>query len=174
LTRIASATTRAGTPRSPRARCAQGEHRHGPGITRAGSEHECGRAIGVSEAGPAGNNLREMRKWLTTAMAEVAVPRQMFQEILLPITQLREPPAPAYQEIRADAPDDDGRGAPRCGQSNTFQRVGAVNWRFDRLPCTRHAIWRCSRCPKGRSWPHTHPESGECRITGFWTAPHAP
>ena len=25
---------------------------------------------------------------------------------------------------------NDARGAPRCGQSNTFQRVGAVHWRF--------------------------------------------
>jgi hypothetical protein len=48
-------------------------------------------------------------------MAEVAVPRQMFQEILSLIAQLRAPPCRYDQEIRADAPDDDGRGAPRCG-----------------------------------------------------------
>jgi hypothetical protein len=30
---------------------------------------------------------------------------------------------------------DDGRGAPRCGQSNTFQRGVAVHWRF-RPPAT--------------------------------------
>ena len=34
-------------------------------------------------------------RYVTFQMAEVAVPRQMFQEILSLITQLRAPPAPA-------------------------------------------------------------------------------
>ncbi len=34
-------------------------------------------------------------RYVTFQMAEVAVPRQMFHEILSLITQLRAPPAPA-------------------------------------------------------------------------------
>jgi len=34
-------------------------------------------------------------RYTTFQMAEVAVPRQMFQEILMLIAQLRAPPAPA-------------------------------------------------------------------------------
>jgi hypothetical protein len=34
-------------------------------------------------------------RYVTFQMAEVAVPRQMFQEILLCIARLRTPPAPA-------------------------------------------------------------------------------
>jgi hypothetical protein len=34
-------------------------------------------------------------RYTTFQMAEVALPRQMFQEILMLIAQLRAPPAPA-------------------------------------------------------------------------------
>jgi hypothetical protein len=34
-------------------------------------------------------------RYVTFQMAEVAVPRQMFQEILMLIARLRAPPAPA-------------------------------------------------------------------------------
>ena len=40
-------------------------------------------------------------------MAEVAVPGQMFQEIVLLIAQLRAPSAPADREIGADASGGD-------------------------------------------------------------------
>ena len=35
-------------------------------------------------------------RYVTFQMAEVAVPRQMFQDILLRIARLRAPPAPAW------------------------------------------------------------------------------
>ena len=59
---------------------------------------------------------------------------------------------------------DDGRGAPRCGQSNTFQHGGRSTGGFDRLLRTRRAICRCSRRPKGRFSSRNDPESGECRL----------
>jgi hypothetical protein len=76
------------------------------------------------------------------------------------IARLRAPQN-RHEGNGADATND-ARGAPRCGQSNTFQRVGAVHWRavFDRLAGTRRAFCRCPRRPKGRSWPQNDPESG--------------
>ena len=50
-------------------------------------------------------------RYTTFQMAEVAVPRQMFQEILMLIAQLRAPPAPD-REMRSDAIADEGRGTP--------------------------------------------------------------
>jgi len=43
-------------------------------------------------------------------MAEVAAPRQMFQEILLLIARLRAPPR--RYGARRNATKDDGRGMP--------------------------------------------------------------
>jgi hypothetical protein len=60
-------------------------------------------------------------------MAEVAVPRQMFQEILSLIARLQAPPAPARGARGSDATDDDSKGAPRYRQSWAFQRLDAVN-----------------------------------------------
>ena len=44
-------------------------------------------------------------RYTTFQMAEVAVPRQMFQEILMLITRLRAPPPPARpgDEVRCDS-----------------------------------------------------------------------
>ena len=46
-------------------------------------------------------------------MADVAVPKQMFREILSLIVRLRAPPAPDDRQMGSDATDGDGRGAPR-------------------------------------------------------------
>ena len=58
-------------------------------------------------------------------------------------------------------------GTARGGMTRRATRFSASarsTGGFDRLPRTRHAICRCSRRPKGRSWPHNDPESGECRL----------
>src|ERR1700682_4888837 len=59
-------------------------------------------------------------RYTTFQMAEVAVPRQMFQEILMLIAQLRAPPAPAGpgDEVRCDR-----RRRQRYALMNTKQRV---------------------------------------------------
>jgi hypothetical protein len=62
-------------------------------------------------------------RYVTFQMAEVAVSRQMFQEILSLIARLRVRPAPA--RIRCD-----GRRQQRCAskqESRGFQRLGSVN-----------------------------------------------
>jgi hypothetical protein len=85
-------------------------------------------------------------RYVTFQMAEVAVPRQMFQEILSLIAQLRAPPVPVWPGDQADAPGDGGRGGPRCGQSNHLsarRRGQLAALTISRV--TRHAICRCSR-----------------------------
>ena len=66
-------------------------------------------------------------RYVTFQVAEVAVPRQMFQEILSLIARLRAPPARASGARGIDATNYDSKGAPRCRQSCAFQRLGAVN-----------------------------------------------
>jgi hypothetical protein len=51
-------------------------------------------------------------RYVTFQIAEVAVPRQMFQEILFLLARLREQPRGHDGEIGSDAVDDDVRGAP--------------------------------------------------------------
>jgi hypothetical protein len=84
-------------------------------------------------------------RYVTFQMAEVAVPRQTFQEILSLI---------AVAEVRLDA--------GRAERFSASVRTGD----FDRLPRTRGAICRCSRRSKRRSWPRNDPESGECPLNG--------
>jgi len=45
-------------------------------------------------------------------MAEVAVSRQMFNDILRLVAQLRALPGQYDREMGSDATDDDSRGAP--------------------------------------------------------------
>jgi hypothetical protein len=51
-------------------------------------------------------------RYVTFQMAEVAVPRQMFQEILMLIARLRAPPALARRGFGVERTDRDGSGAP--------------------------------------------------------------
>jgi hypothetical protein len=51
-------------------------------------------------------------RYMTFQMAEVAVPRQMFQEILSLIARLRGHLPRHDREIGSDAVDDDAKGAP--------------------------------------------------------------
>jgi DDE family transposase len=51
-------------------------------------------------------------RYVMFQLAEVAVSRQMFEDILMLIARLRAPPAPAWRRLWSDATDDDGRGAP--------------------------------------------------------------
>jgi hypothetical protein len=49
-------------------------------------------------------------RYVMFQLAEVALSRQMFAEILMLV--LRAPPAPAWPEMGSEATDDDGRGVP--------------------------------------------------------------
>ena len=49
----------------------------------------------VSQVGEIGAKVVSHGRYVTFQMAEVAVPRKMFQEILSLIARLRAPPAPA-------------------------------------------------------------------------------
>jgi hypothetical protein len=53
---------------------------------------------------------------------------------------------------------------PNAGRATRLSASARETGGFDRLSCTRHAICRCLRRPKGRASPHNDPESGECRI----------
>jgi hypothetical protein len=97
-------------------------------------------------------------------MAEVAVSRQMFQEILALIARLRAPPGASMRGAGVRCDRRRRPSAPGCRQSRAFQCLGAVNWRFDALPRMRCTICRCRTCSKERSWSPNHPESGECRF----------
>src|SRR6266852_4070912 len=61
----------------------------------------------------------------------------------------------------------DRRRQLRCALMQARQRVSAPRCSqltVNRLLCTRCAIYRCPRRPRGRSWLDNHPESGECRV----------
>ena len=88
-------------------------------------------------------------RYVTFHMAEVAVPRQMFQEILSLIARLRHRPRQHERDIGADATDD-GRGVPAAGRATRFSASARSTGDFDHLPCTREAICHCLRCPNGR------------------------
>jgi hypothetical protein len=66
-------------------------------------------------------------RYATFNMAEVAVPRQMFQEILSLIARLGHRPREHQERGGSDATNYDSKGAPRCRQSCAFQHLGAVN-----------------------------------------------
>jgi hypothetical protein len=51
-------------------------------------------------------------RYVTFQMAEVAVPRQMFADILSLIARLRSPPAQHDRATGSDATDNDGGDAP--------------------------------------------------------------
>ena len=51
-------------------------------------------------------------RYTTFQMAEVAVPRQMFQEILMLIANCGRRRHQRDREMRSDATADDGRGTP--------------------------------------------------------------
>jgi hypothetical protein len=93
-------------------------------------------------------------RYVTFEMAEVAVPRQMFQEILSLIARLRA--------------TDGRKRRKRCAPMRAEQRLSAPRRSrpaaFDRLLRTRCAIYRCRNAPKGRSRQPNRPESGECRF----------
>jgi hypothetical protein len=50
--------------------------------------------------------------YVTFQLAEVAVSRQMFKDILMLIARLRAPPAPAWGALGSTATGTHGRGAP--------------------------------------------------------------
>jgi len=62
-------------------------------------------------------------RYVTFQMAEVAVPRQMFQEILSLIARLRAAPAPARP---GDGAGCDSRRRQRCALMKAKQRVPAL------------------------------------------------
>jgi hypothetical protein len=51
-------------------------------------------------------------RYVAFQLAEVAVSRQMFRDILGLIARLRASPVPARRALRSDATDNDGRGVP--------------------------------------------------------------
>lgn len=103
-------------------------------------------------------------------MAGVAVPRQVFADILS-LTGSAAGTARAGMtgaEIRCGhktmfelCPDAGQRGAAGA----PARRTGGV----DALPHTQHAIFGCPGPPKGRSSPRNAPEAGECRLIPFVT-----
>jgi hypothetical protein len=54
-------------------------------------------------------------RYVTFQMAEVAVPRQMFADILSLIARLRAPPTPTGGADGIDVASDNRGGAPLCG-----------------------------------------------------------
>src|ERR687885_11976 len=55
-------------------------------------------------------------RYVTFQLAEVAVPRRLFADILSLITRLRAPPAPAWGAPGSEASGHQGRGTPSCKQ----------------------------------------------------------
>jgi hypothetical protein len=66
--------------------------------------------------------------------------------------------------VKADATDDDGRGAPGYGQSCALQRLGAVNWCFRCSPTHAEHDLRLPKAPEAAIIARNCPESSECRL----------
>jgi hypothetical protein len=109
-------------------------------------------------------------RYVTFQIAEVAVPRQMFQEILMLIGRLRaSPAAPTWRgrggRTRAMTTGEVCLDAHKATRFSAYAR--SPGW-FNPLLRMREAIYPCPRRSTGRSCPHNVPESGECR------SPHSP
>ena len=79
-------------------------------------------------------------RYLTFQMTEVAVPRQMFADILLLIARLRHRRLQHEGAQGSKGADRDGRGASRGRQSNQFR----CRWTATRR-CGPPALHRCGR-----------------------------
>src|SRR6185295_9668054 len=66
-------------------------------------------------------------RYVTFQMAEVAVPRQMFADILSLIARLRAPPAPACAARDQKARANEGRCVPRSGRRSVVPRFIAID-----------------------------------------------
>ena len=92
-------------------------------------------------------------RYVTFQMAEVAVSRQMFADILSLIARLRAPPAPSMrgQEIKCGR-----RRGERYASMQAKRRVSALRCRqppASIASCSRRHICRCPSRSKARSWP---------------------
>ena len=100
-------------------------------------------------------------------MAEAAVPRQMFQEILMLIARLRAPPASSMKALWGrKGRTYDGRGAPRRSRINQFESCEAGAPMIS-LQTRAAAIEFCcgDASIEEKSRP-TDRESGKCRLMG--------
>jgi Transposase DDE domain group 1 len=104
-------------------------------------------------------------RYVTFQMAEVAVPRQMFADILSLIARLRGT-THAHRRGRRDRCGK--RQQRRCAfMRSEVARLRGSPWStrgFDRLLLAARAIRRCSSRSRERSWPRTGRGSGECRL----------
>jgi len=103
-------------------------------------------------------------RYVTFQLAEVAVSRQMFADILLLIARLGRHLHQHEKPAEANAGGDERKGMPRCGRSGARQRFSAVNHRL-RLPLARDEGDLLLPKPVKRAfWPQNRRESGECRL----------
>jgi len=89
-------------------------------------------------------------RYVTFQMAEVAVPRQMFADILALIAQLRAPPRRHEETTSANATSGNAGGVPRCRQSCALQRISAVVSRPAASTTAVGTIFDCANPPMGR------------------------
>jgi hypothetical protein len=75
-------------------------------------------------------------RYVTFQLAEVAVSRQMFADILLLIARLGRHLHQHEKPAEANAGGDERKGMPRCGRSGARQRFSAVKRRL-RSPLAR-------------------------------------
>ena len=99
-------------------------------------------------------------RYVTFQMAEVAVSRQMFADILSLIARLRAPPP--LMLVPADQMRDATTGKVRldAGEAARFSASAQSIGPFDRLVRPRGAVYRCRRRPKGRFWLTTNGNPG--------------
>jgi hypothetical protein len=103
-------------------------------------------------------------RYVTFQMAEVAVSRQMFADILSLIARLRAQPAPVWAAGGSRMRQGPQERCALVRQSRAIQRFGAVNRKL-RSPVASAARDLPLREPVRSAIPsQNHPQSGECRI----------
>jgi hypothetical protein len=125
-------------------------------------------------------------RYVAFQMAEVAIPRQMFQEVLRLIGELRPQPPPRQHEMPMlmRSPSNDGRSASKCndkispsiavrtargeGSRPRHPPVLPERWKSAKMQAGSGFIWRISvwndRSNKKPRWPRT------TTVEGTWGA----
>jgi Transposase DDE domain group 1 len=105
-------------------------------------------------------------RYVTFQMAEIAVSRQMFADILRLIARPRAPARESMRVVGSDATGTTGEVRLDAGRAASSAPRRRAKCGFD-APGPRGARFTVARAPRRGSRPHNDLESGECRLNSL-------
>jgi Transposase DDE domain group 1 len=105
-------------------------------------------------------------RYVTFQMAEIAVSRQMFADILRLIARPRAPARESMRVVGSDATGTTGEVRLDAGRAASSAPRRRAKCGFD-PPGPRGARFTVARAPRRGSRPHNDLESGECRLNSL-------